>query len=453
MSDQAAARIETMLAAAVEAHRGGRIDQARHEYDAVLAQAPDHGWANYFRGLVAEHDGDARAATHYFRRAAAATQAPVQAFVALGNAQLAADQPQSALAAFDAAIARRPRLAAAYTGRTLALKQLGRLEDAAAAGAEALRLRRAWQPDQAAPPGELDPAERAEMRRANRIKLNHDAAQLRYLHKLGRLDDKALAIAAAGEALAQSLAELNDDTATVELDDHALQRLQFAYNRLLYWPEATPPVGGALDSGTDFAAADVAFTASRPSPVVIDQVLSPEALDRLQAFCREATIWFEVKDHGGHLGAYFEEGLARPLLIGVARQLQAALPRSLGGLRLAQLWAYKHSPNGTGTDLHADIGTVSANLWIAPDEPPADGRGGMEIWPQRLPDGWDFRRANVERDGIRRLLAQSGERPQAIPYRCNRLVLFGANLFHRSCPGAFPPGYEHRRVNITFLFK
>jgi hypothetical protein len=187
--------------------------------------------------------------------------------------------------------------------------------------------------------------------------------------------------------------------------------------------------------------------------MVIDNVLSSEALRRLQAFCREATIWFEVKDHGGHLGAYFEEGLACELLVAAARELQAALPRSLGGLRLAQLWAYKHSPDGTGTDLHADIGSVSANLWIAPDVAPADGKGGMEIWPHRVPADWDFRQANIERDGIYHLLAQSATQPLVVPYRCNRLVLFEANLFHRSCAGQFAPDYENRRINITFLFR
>ncbi len=452
MSGAPAAALDAVLAAAVQAHRDGRLEEARHGYDTVLALAPEHGWANYFRGLVAEHDADPAMAIRHFRRAVAAAQGPVQACIALGNAELAAGQPQDALKAFEAAIARRPRLAAAHTGKALALKQGGRLEDAAKAGTEALRLRRGGQPGQAEPEGELDPAERAEMRRANRIKLLHDAAQLRYLHRLGRLDDRALQIAAGCEELARELPPPPADTAIVDLDEPALRRTQFAYNRLLWLPEARMPTDGALDRATDFAAADETFAASRPLPVVIDDVLSAEALRRLQAFCREATIWFEVKDHGGHLGAYFEEGLACDLLVGIARQLQAALPQTLGALRLVQLWAYKHSPDGTGTDLHADIGTVSANLWIAPDQSPADGGGGMEIWPQRLPDDWDFRRANVERDGIRQLLARSGEAPRTIPYRCNRLVLFGANLFHRSCPGAFPAAYEQRRINITFLF-
>ncbi|MBV9756235.1 MAG: hypothetical protein JO047_04205 [Alphaproteobacteria bacterium] len=49
-----------------------------------------------------------------------------------------------------------------------------------------------------------------------------------------------------------------------------------------------------------------------------------------------------MNDHGGHLGAYFEEGLACGLTAQIAEELRALLPRTLGGSRLAQLWAYKY---------------------------------------------------------------------------------------------------------------
>jgi hypothetical protein len=76
------------------------------------------------------------------------------------------------------------------------------------------------------------------------------------------------------------------------------------------------------------AAADRAFEKCRPLPVVIDNALSTEALEELQRFSRDV----EVKDHGGHLGAYFKEGLACELLIATVDALRRALPRNLGGL-------------------------------------------------------------------------------------------------------------------------
>ena len=116
-----------------------------------------------------------------------------------------------------------------------------------------------------------------------------------------------------------------------------LLRLTSGYKCSDRWPLATD---------TDFAAADRAFEKCQPLPVVIDNALSTEALEELQRFSRDATIWFEVKDHGGHLGAYFEEGLACELLIAAADALRRALPRNLEGLRRAQLWAYKHVQGG-----------------------------------------------------------------------------------------------------------
>lgn len=438
---------------AVAAHQNGNLTEARAGYDRVLADDPGHGWANYFRSLVADADKDDSLALACLRRAAAAPEPPVQACVALGNRELALGCAQAALDAFDAAARLRPALAAAFTGRALALKRLGRLRDAAAAGRQALALRRGWQPDAAGPPGQLDPSEIAEMRHVNRVKLAHDAAQLRYLHERRKLGDDAVRIAELHERLAAELPGASDDTSLAILDDRAFAASGHAYNQLLHLPQAMAPAGGVLAPTTDFASADRAFDRRRPEPVVIDDVLSAEALAGLQDFCRDATIWFEVKDHGGHLGAYFEEGLACDLLVEAAEALRRALPHSLGGLQLAQLWAYKHAQGGTGTDLHADIGTVSANLWIAPDAASLDDNGGgIEIWPQRMPQDWDFRRANIERDGIRALLAQAGTTPVVIPHRCNRLVLFEANLFHRTSPGRFASGYANRRVNITFLY-
>ena len=59
---------------------------------------------------------------------------------------------------------------------------------------------------------------------------------------------------------------------------------------------------------------------------------------------------------------------------------------------------------------------------------------------------------NVERNALRRLAAESGAAPVRVAYRCNRLVLFGARLLHRTAPGHFADGYLNKRINVTFLF-
>ena len=281
------------------------------------------------------------------------------------------------------------------------------------------------------------------MRRTNRVKLKHDAAQIRHLHRQGILDSDYLQIAQAYEDLAAGFRHLPHDTTIAALDDTALAATQFAYNRLIHLPETGRVAGDALSIETDFSSIDAQYADTHPAPVVIDNVLSPDALFKLQRLCRDATIWFEVKDHGGHLGAYFEEGLGCDLLVQISEALRRRLPRSLSHLSLAQLWAYKHVQGGSGTDYHADIGQVSANLWITADDASLDkDGGGLEIWPVEMPAGWDFHKANVDRAGIRSLLAKSPVRPVNIPHRCNRLVLFDANLFHRTSPGRFAQGYR-----------
>ena len=221
----------------------------------------------------------------------------------------------------------------------------------------------------------------------------------------------------------------------LRIERQCWQQPSTAYNRLFHLPPTSVPIGGPLATDTDFAVADRAFEKCQPLPVVIDNALSTEALEKLQRFSRDATIWFEVKDPGGHLGAYFEEGLACELLIATADALRRALPRNLEGLGLAQLWAYKHVQGEAIPIYMPTWGAVGANLWTTPDQASLDPvAGGIEIWPVRMPEHWDFNHANVERGGIRPLLVRKGD-PIVVPHRCNRLVLFEAHLFHRTSPG------------------
>jgi hypothetical protein len=39
-----------------------------------------------------------------------------------------------------------------------------------------------------------------------------------------------------------------------------------------------------------------------------------------------------------------------------------------------------------------------------------------------------------------------------VPHRCNRAVIFNSDLIHRTDDIRFRPGYENRRINVTFLY-
>lgn len=440
-----------LLARAVAAHRAARLAEAGRLYDQVLAAHPGHGWASYFRGVLAQEVGETETARTYFATARSAPDAVPQFHMAMGNLELTRGHGEAAVACFQSAIATRPDFAAAHTGMSLALKHLGRLDEAAEAASRAMQLRRGWTGD-GPPPGFVDPAEAASMRQANRVKLRHDSAQLRYLRALGRVGPEVEPVIAGLEMLLARLAALPDDSAVMELSEAELRLTHQAYNRAIHVAPAPRLAGPALNTPA-FATADTACAGSPTGFAAVDSALTPAALASLQRLLTESTIWFEVKDHGGHLGAYFEEGLACGLTAQIAEELRAALPRTLGGRRLAQLWAYKYQQGMGGTELHADIGAVSLNLWVTPDSANLESEGGgLELLPLALPRDWDFRRMNVQRDTLRRFAAESGVAPVSIAYRCNRMVVFGARLLHRTAPGHFAEGYLNKRINVTFLF-
>jgi tetratricopeptide (TPR) repeat protein len=443
--------LRTLLARAVAAHRAGGLSEAERLYDLVLAADPCHGWASYFRGVLAQEAGELEAARALYRTACSSPDAAPQFLVTLGNLDLSRGDAANASASFRSAIAKRPDFAAAHTGMSLALKQLGQLEAAAESASRAVQLRRGWaMGGQSA--GLVDPTEAAALRRANRVKLRHDSAQLRYLRQLGRVGSEIDAVIAGLETLLARYAALPDDVSIVELSDADLTLTRYAYNRAIHIAPAPRLPAPALNAGA-FASADAPCVSSPTGFAVVDSALTPAALGSLQRLLTESTIWFEVKDHGGHLGAYFEEGLACGLMAQITEEVRALLPRTLGEKRLAQLWAYKYQQGMGGTELHADVGAVSLNLWVTPDTANLDPQGGgLEILPLVLPPDWDFQRMNVERDTLRRFAAASGTAPVQIPYRCNRMVVFGARLLHRTAPGHFADGYINRRTNVTFLF-
>jgi hypothetical protein len=98
-------------------------------------------------------------------------------------------------------------------------------------------------------------------------------------------------IASGYERLLCDLGALPDDATVVSLDDSPLVAIFNSYNRLLHVPPTSVPIGGPPATDTDSATADRAFEKCRLLPVVIDNALSTEALEELQRFSRDATIW------------------------------------------------------------------------------------------------------------------------------------------------------------------
>ncbi len=433
-----------LLQQAVARHQAGDRRAAIPLYDAALAQQPDNGWALFFRGVAAEEEGAFADAEGFYGRAATSGFAEPELLIAQGGLALKQGNWDEAIARFETALRVAPEVAALWNNLGLALKRQGRLPEACVAWEEALRLRRGCPQD---PSAILDRDERLALRRANGPKLAHDLAQLRWLRGQRLLGPDADAWIGALAAVAARLPE--DEMRLHQLSDGDLGAAAGCFNRLVLLADGRAVTGTPLGDAATEALAEADRQGERPA--VIDDLLAPEALRKLRRFLRGSTIWFEAKDHGGHVGAYLEEGLAQPLLLQVAGALQAALPRRLGDLRLAQAWGYSYAATGSGTEIHADVGAVSANLWLTETDACLSG-GGLQLYDAQVPPDWPFAEVNGPAGRLRAWLRDTAPPSRIIPYRGNRLVLFDGRAPHRTEPFRFREGFDRRRLNLTFLF-
>jgi hypothetical protein len=190
----------------------------------------------------------------------------------------------------------------------------------------------------------------------------------------------------------------------------------------------------------------------QPQIVVIDDLLTAEALEKLRRFCMDSTVWREIYD-GGYLGAFPEHGFAPPLLAQIAEELRRIYPAVIGDHPLLHFWAFKYDSSLRGTGTHADFAAVNVNFWITPDDANLDPEhGGLVVWDAAAPLDWDFAKYNAADDDIRAFLEQEKAKPVIVPYRANRAVVFDSDLFHETDTIHFKPGYENRRINVTLLF-
>lgn len=188
--------------------------------------------------------------------------------------------------------------------------------------------------------------------------------------------------------------------------------------------------------------------------VVVDDLLSPVAHQRLLRLARESTVWRESKGEDV-VAARMESGLDCGLIRQISRELPVRFPSIFAGAPFQQAWAFKFGPRSRGLDVHADGGSVTVNLWLTPAPTGSAGRaGGMRIHRAVAPRGWSLKDSNspVSVSRIRELLHSGTREFSDVEYRANRAVIFHSRLFHESVPGHFANRYVNRRVNLTLLF-
>lgn len=192
---------------------------------------------------------------------------------------------------------------------------------------------------------------------------------------------------------------------------------------------------------------------SHPQMVVIDNFLTPQALDKLRKYCAGSTIWHRNYE-AGYIGATPEDGLACPLMAQIAEEILSTFPDLIGSHSFRYLGAFKYdSTLSTGTNTHADNSAVNVNLYIAPDDANLDPEsGGMDIWDVRAPAGEEMRRYNGNEALARDFLKRSDAHMTSVPHRANRAIIFRSDFFHKTSDCQFREGYLNKRINISLLF-
>jgi tetratricopeptide (TPR) repeat protein len=225
-----------------------------------------------------------------------------------------------------------------------------------------------------------------------------------------------------------------------------------SFHEIVYDGGPCPRLPAVINPDLDLAAIEKTYFGVKPEVVVIDDLLTSEALAQLRKFCLEATV-FKKSFTPGYLSSLVYDGFATPLLLQLNDEFRTRLPRIFQPHRLHVAWGIKYDSTLRGIPLHADFAAVNVNFWITPDEANLDpASGGLILWDKESPSTWPFREYNVAGPMVRKFLEESGAKAIRVPYRANRAVVFNSALFHETDAIHFRDTYEDRRINITLLY-
>jgi tetratricopeptide (TPR) repeat protein len=448
--------VDALVEQAVAHHKAGRASTAEALYRRALSLQPDHPEANHNLGIILMMQGELAAALGLFKLALQGDPTRDLYWLSYARAQLVAGDGAAAAgtladarsrglagAAFEAleaqarAVAPAPRDAASLLRSGDALVESGHLEAAVAAYRQALAL----EPELA--------------------EAHYHLGSL--LSETGRIEQ--------GFAHLMRRAEIvrgHDDAAVGGVapphkTKHDREQRAYLIQHGVIEPGASDPVfhlgdgrrlpGPAVNPANATPELFAKWRTTWPQMVVIEDFLSPAALQRLRAYCAESTIWRRIYE-AGYIGATPPEGFACPLLAQIAGEIAEVYGEILAPHAFRYLGAFKYdSEHSTGTNTHADFSAVNVNFYIAPDEANLDpGSGGMVIWDVEAASEAEMRRLNSDEAGLRGHLQRSGAKPVHVPHRANRAVIFKSSLFHRTDACRFREGYLNKRINVSLLY-
>jgi thioredoxin-like negative regulator of GroEL len=434
--------------------RDGKLAEAAAAYERALAAGGEASALLLQLGATYTHLDDFAQAERCFQRLVAVEPGHADAWCMLGVATKEQRRFGEALAHLDRALALNPSFSEAHFNRGLALFELGRLDDASRSFMRCAQLRRGepWSGDRVqALAQEHAPAFEPMDMGVNEVKLRHDCEQLEYLLQGGQLPAAYGRVLDDYRALFAEIRGTADENSLVPFDAARHPLVARTYKRPVHIADVPPPGESIINPHLDFEGIQDSYLAADPNAIAIDDLLTPEALAAMRRFCRESTFWNNIKP--GYLGAYFYDGFCSELLLRLAWELRARLPRVIQGHPLNMMWGFKCESGLPGLAVHADAAAVNVNFWITEDEANLDpSSGGLRVWKDVAPKDWDFISYNDAPEKIHGYLQSIGSEPTRYPYRANRAVMFDSDLFHATDQPRFREGYVNKRINVTLLY-
>ena len=447
--------------------------------------------------IIAAHaQGDLPRAEMLCRQLVAAEPGNFQAWYMLAGLSFQQQRGPDCLTAIEKALTLKPESAEAHNLKGAGLRAMGRKEEALESFSAALKLQPGnadlWL-NRSSVLGDMNRTEEslADVEKALKLRptaqaWNNCGAALRALKRPAealKSFEKALALQPGYIQAMRNIAAVKTETFRVAegLDDYAAQA-KLAYGggavreenwelpqkqrhdaeqkaylaaegiTAPFYLDAGARVKGSAVNPLNAEPIAAAWASNRPQIVVIDNLLTSEALESLRRFAHASTIWRKVYREG-YLGATPEYGFACPLLAQIAEELPAIFPTIFEKHPLRYLWGFKYDSDLAGIDIHADFAAVNVNFWITPDEANNDpNSGGLVLWDVAAPKDWDVAKYNRDVAANREFLDSVGAQPITVPYRANRAVIFDSDLFHKTDRINFKPGYLNRRINVTMLY-
>ncbi|HZQ40389.1 MAG TPA: tetratricopeptide repeat protein [Rhizomicrobium sp.] len=387
----------------------------------ILQAQPSTPEAEHLLGIIAHQNGKLAEAIQHVERATKLAPQVALFHANLGEMLRLAGRPKLAVEEARRALAIEPDMPAALSNRGFTLRELSQFDEALVSLERAIALA----PDYA-------PAH------ANRG---------RVLSEMMRLEESFQSFRKSGELAYGGPTNAGDEPAHKRRHDEE-QRAWLAGQGSF----AGDRVAGRAVNPINAESAMKTWRDSDPKIVVIDNLLTQEALTSLRSYCQGAKVWHTAYSQG-YLGAFPESGFAAPLLAQVAEELAETFRGIFAAHPLRYHWAFKYDSSLEGIGIHADEAAVNVNFWITPDAANLDPKsGGLVIWDKAAPLDWHFAKYNADESAAYDFLAQSGAQAATVPYRANRAVIFDSNLFHKTDTIRFAEGYENRRTNITMLY-